>query len=216
MNHAIYSTRLHQTQLAEEVDFHKLWRRTCYEFGCWLTLPDDLMPLMSAAVTSKELSSRQRARCQTTGPVSSRPLDLCRATRLRRRDIWLYSHSMTTSVCICARLHECVILTSSTAHSGSALELWSCRMKDKCFFSWVQLATSTPLTLQYTRKGERTSEWHSQEWHISIQQTADLFNTSSQVKVMSGKAPVGVLLQLLSAQLKQLDHGRGDWKEANM
>ena len=30
------------------------------------------------------------------------------------------------------------------------------------------------------------------------------------------KAPVGVSLQLLSAQLKQPDHGRGDWKDANM
>lgn len=31
---------------------------------------------------SSHPSSRQRARCQTTGPVSSRPLDLCKATRL--------------------------------------------------------------------------------------------------------------------------------------
>lgn len=30
------------------------------------------------------------------------------------------------------------------------------------------------------------------------------------------EAPAGVLLQLLSAQMEHGDHGRGDWKEANM
>lgn len=97
------------------------------------------MPLTSAAATTVELSRRQRAKCQTTGPVSSRPLDLCRATRLRRRDVWLYSHSSVKSVFICAWFNECVFLTPSTAHSDSALEMWSSQMKDKCCFpesSW--------------------------------------------------------------------------------
>lgn len=90
---------------------------------CWLTLPDDLMPLMSAAQTSMELSSRQRARCQTTGPVSSRPADRCRATRLQRK-----THLKTSVRMLAFHLHRCVFHTPSKARLGSV------QMKDKCCF----------------------------------------------------------------------------------
>lgn len=62
------------------------------------TLPDDLMPLVRITATSMELSSRQTAKCQTTGPVSSRPEDLCRATWLRRKT------QLKTPVCVCVCL----------------------------------------------------------------------------------------------------------------
>lgn len=50
-----------------------------------------------------------------------------------------YTATAVLQVCICACLNECVILTPSTAHSNSALELWSSLMKDMCCFpqsSW--------------------------------------------------------------------------------
>lgn len=88
------------------------------------TLPDDLMPPMRIAATRMELSSRQTARCQSTGPVSSRPEDLCRATWLRR------TTPLITPVCVC--LCVCVFLTPSNTRWGSALGRLSRQLKHEC------------------------------------------------------------------------------------
>lgn len=131
-------TEIHVCKYRKESFFPNL----CIKTWLWLTLPVDLIPLTSAAADNTVLSSRQRAKCQTTGPVSSRPPDLCRATRLKRRDIRLYSNIHMTDVRKWVCLLECEILTPSTARSGSALELWLDWMKDKkCCFP----ASSCPL-----------------------------------------------------------------------
>lgn len=141
--------------------------------GFWRTLPDDLMPLMSAAVTIMEVSSRQRAKCQTTGPVSSRPLDLCRATLLqRRRHVHLYKQcDKCFYLWLCARVFE-------SYSQYSSLEVC---IEEQLLFSWVQLVTKTLLTLQDTKKRERTCECPKYKSYISI-----YHNTSTCDWICSG------------------------------
>lgn len=160
------------------------------------------MPLMRITATSMELSSRQTAKCQTTGPVSSRPEDLCRATWLRRKP------QLKTPVCVCVyvcvlafHLHQCVFLTPSNARSGSALQLSSCHRKDKS--SWPP-------------------KHHLHYKRLEKQQPADGIDEGSAFTRMLDAAdarvqtPADVVLQMPSAQLEPADHGRGNWKEANM
>lgn len=59
------------------------------------------MPLMRITATRMELSSRQTAKCQTSGPVSPRPEDLCRTTWLRRRT------QLKTPICVCVLAFYC-------------------------------------------------------------------------------------------------------------
>lgn len=70
-------------------------------------------------------------------------------------------------------------------------------------FSRVQLVRMTPLTLQMTRKVQK------QKWVIIVFQAL-------QTCAVNQRAPDDTSVQLLSAQLEQPVHGKGDWKEANM
>lgn len=157
------------------------------------------MPLMSAAQTRMELSSRQRARCQTTGPVSSRPEDRWRATWLRKENT-----PENTGVHASLPSTRCVCVSYSQYHS-----LGLCTGEGQVLFSWVLLATKTPLTLQNPERAKKTDI----NFVIII---AEKRRSSVITTVRGDGAPAGVLLQLLSAQMEHRDHGRGYWKEANM
>lgn len=162
----IQMTPFNRSNSAENPQWQDIWlilpcawsvHRTWRSHRCWLTFPDDLMPLMSAAPTITELSSRQRAKCQTTGPVSSSPPDLCRVTRLGRRDTRLYSLGFDEREHLCLFSSVCV---SYSQYCSLGLCTGTVIMLDGAhvMFSWVQLATRTPLTLQYTieKKGKST------------------------------------------------------------
>lgn len=67
----------------------------------------------------------------------------------------------------------------------------------------VRLATKTPLPLQETGKEQQP---------VDSVEEASAFARMLDVRV---KTPA-VVLHMASGRLEQADHGRGNWKEANM
>lgn len=84
-----------------------------------------------------------------------------------------------------------------------------CTDEGQVRFSWVQLATKTPVSLQDPGRVKTDTKKVSS---IVAQQRRSFKITTVPLQ----EAPAGVVLQLPSAQLRQADHGRGNWKEANM
>lgn len=90
--------------------------------------------------------------------------------------------------CVCLHLSQCVTLTPSTARWGSALERYHVGGRTSAVFL-------RPVGHQNTTDIAR--HWkHNNQWTAWMLDAVD--------------SPAGVVLQLVSAQLKQVDHGRGE------